>query len=69
MHTVFSLLRIKGLYTFRSLRAHPQEVLHRVTWYFACVLCQLAAPGLEFHPKTGAASRHNMHAIYQVTLV
>jgi hypothetical protein len=28
-----------------------------------CVLCQLAAPGLEFHSNPGAAKRHNMHAI------
>jgi hypothetical protein len=26
------------------------------TWYSACVLCQLAAPGLEFHSNPGAAS-------------
>jgi hypothetical protein len=25
MHFLFSLLRIKGLYTFRALLAHPQE--------------------------------------------
>jgi hypothetical protein len=29
MHFVFSLLRIKGLYMFRTLLAHPQEVLHK----------------------------------------
>jgi hypothetical protein len=26
---LFSLLRIKGLYTFRVLLAHPQEALHK----------------------------------------
>jgi hypothetical protein len=26
---LFSLLRIKGLYMFRALLAHPQEVLHK----------------------------------------
>jgi hypothetical protein len=46
MHFLFNLLRIKGLYMFRALLAHPQEVLHNVTWYIACVLCQLAEPGL-----------------------
>jgi hypothetical protein len=35
---------------FRALLARPQEALHNGTWYIACVLCQLAAPGLEFHP-------------------
>jgi hypothetical protein len=29
MHSLFSLLRIKGLYMFRALLAHPQEVLHK----------------------------------------
>jgi hypothetical protein len=27
MHFLFSLLRIKGLYIFRVLLAHPQEIL------------------------------------------
>jgi hypothetical protein len=29
MHSLFSLLRIKGLYMFRALLAHPQEALHK----------------------------------------
>jgi hypothetical protein len=29
MHFFFNLLRIKGLYVFRALLAHPQEVLHK----------------------------------------
>jgi hypothetical protein len=29
MHFSFSLLRIKGLYIFRALLAHPQEVLNK----------------------------------------
>jgi hypothetical protein len=29
MHFSFNLLRIKGLYMFRSLLAHPQEPLHK----------------------------------------
>jgi hypothetical protein len=29
MHFSFSLLRIKGLYMFRALLAHPQEALHK----------------------------------------
>jgi hypothetical protein len=40
---LFSLLRIKGLYMFRALLAHPQEVYTNGTWYTACVLCQLTA--------------------------
>jgi hypothetical protein len=29
MHFLFSLLRIKGLFMFRALLAHPQEALHK----------------------------------------
>jgi hypothetical protein len=29
MRFLFSLLRIKGLYMFRELLAHPQEALHK----------------------------------------
>jgi hypothetical protein len=29
MHFLFNLLRIKGLYMFRALLAHPQEVPHK----------------------------------------
>jgi hypothetical protein len=29
MHFLFSLLRIKGLYMFRALLAHPQEALYK----------------------------------------
>jgi hypothetical protein len=46
-HFLFNLLRIKGLYTFRTLLDYPQESLHSGTWYIVCVLCQLAAPGLQ----------------------
>jgi hypothetical protein len=30
MHFLFNLLRIKGLYMFRALPAHPQEFLHKL---------------------------------------
>jgi hypothetical protein len=46
-HFLLSLLRIKGLYTFRALLAHLQEALHKGTWYIACVLCQFAAPAAK----------------------
>jgi hypothetical protein len=66
MHFLFSLLRIKGLYMFPALLAHPQEALHSGTWYTACVLsvgCSQDWSG------TGAANWHNTHAIYQVLFV
>jgi hypothetical protein len=39
MHFLFSLLRIKGLYMFQALLAHPQEALHkRHLVYCVCVM-------------------------------
>jgi hypothetical protein len=36
MHFLFSLLRIKGLYMFRALLAHPQEAVYK--WHLVyCV--------------------------------
>jgi hypothetical protein len=29
LHFLFSLLRIKGLYMFRALLAHPREMMHK----------------------------------------
>jgi hypothetical protein len=47
-HFLFSLLRIKTSTCFEHymliLRRRPTSG----TWYIACVLCQLAAPGLEW---------------------
>jgi hypothetical protein len=39
---------------FRALLAHPQEALHKSTWYIAYVLCQLAAPRMEWNSNPGA---------------
>jgi hypothetical protein len=39
MHFLFSLLRIKCIYMFRGLLAHPQEVLHKLHLvYCVCVM-------------------------------
>jgi hypothetical protein len=38
MYILFNLLRIKGLYIFRALLAHPQEALHIRHLIIACVL-------------------------------
>jgi hypothetical protein len=36
MHLLFNLLKIKGLYMFRALRAHPHEALNK--WHLVyCV--------------------------------
>jgi hypothetical protein len=41
MHFLFNLLRIKGLYMFQALLAHPQEARHQrhlVYVYCVCVM-------------------------------
>jgi hypothetical protein len=43
MHFSLSLLRIKGLYMFRTLLAHPQEVLHKRHLVY-CVTAIAAQP-------------------------
>jgi hypothetical protein len=49
MHFLFSLFSIKGLYMFRALPAHPQEVLRkRHLVYCTCVMsagCTRVNPG------------------------
>jgi hypothetical protein len=60
MHFSFSLLGIMGLYMFRALLAHPQEVLHKWHLDCVCVLCQLAAPGLKFHQNFNPGVLYNL---------
>jgi hypothetical protein len=47
MHFLFNLLRIKGLYMFPALLAHPQEGLHKRHLVYCVRVSQLAAPELE----------------------
>jgi hypothetical protein len=61
MHFLFSLLTINGLYMFRALLAHSQEVLHKRH----LVKVEL----FQFHFNPGAANWYNTHAIYQMPLV
>jgi hypothetical protein len=76
MHFLFSLLRIKGLYVFRALLAHPQEGLHKQHLIYCVVFCQLegtrigtGASDTSSALTLVAANWHNTHAIYQVPFV
>jgi hypothetical protein len=40
MHFPFNLLRIKGLYMFRALLAHPQVALNK--WHLAYCMCVMS---------------------------
>jgi hypothetical protein len=77
MQFLFSLLRIKGLYMFRALLAHPQEALHkRQLVYCMRVMSTQTAVGIlhacyvswlhQDFSGTGAAYIHNTHAVYQL---
>jgi hypothetical protein len=58
MYFLFSLLRMKDLYMFRALLAHPQEVLHkRHLVYCLRVISVLVQPA------------DNTHAVHQVTFL
>jgi hypothetical protein len=48
MHISFNLLRIKGLYTFRALLAHPQEPLNKRHLSY-CVRLMSDVAQLQFH--------------------
>jgi hypothetical protein len=59
-HFLFSLLRIKGVYMFRALLAHPQEAFHKRHLVYCVRVMSVGCTRIDvFHT----------HAIYQVPLV
>jgi hypothetical protein len=52
MHFLYNLLRIKSLYMFRALIAHPQEKLHKRHFVYGVrvMSVELAAPELVYTP-------------------
>jgi hypothetical protein len=63
MHFLFNLLRIKGLYMFRTLLAHPQEALHKrlLVYRVRVMLVGCTRIGVElvshqFHANPGATN-------------
>jgi hypothetical protein len=67
MHFLFNVLRIKALYMFQALPAHPQEVLNK--WHLVYfVRCYVSWVHQDWS-GTGAANWHNTHTIYQVPFV
>jgi hypothetical protein len=56
MQFVFSLLRIKGLYMFRELLAHPQEALHKRHLVYCVRVMSVGCTG------TGLELRHQFHS-------
>jgi hypothetical protein len=64
MHFLFSLLRIKGLYMFRALLAHLQEVLHKLHVAYCVRVMSVGC----YQGWSGTPLR-NTHAIYHVQFV
>jgi hypothetical protein len=60
MHFLFNLLRIKGLYMFRALVPHSQEVLHKRHWVYCVRVMSVGCTRIEVELA---------HAIYQVPFV
>jgi hypothetical protein len=73
MRFSFNLLRIKGLYMFRALLDHPQEVLHKRQ--FVCCMRTMSVDGVtiavkhQFHFNLGTANLLYTNALYQVPFV
>jgi hypothetical protein len=63
-----NLLRIKGLYMFRALLAHPQEVLHKLHLVY-CVRAISVGCGTVAVKSQLTANWHYTHAIYQMPFV
>jgi hypothetical protein len=47
MNFLFSLLRIKGLYMFQALLAHPQEALQKQHLVYCVRLMSVGCTGIE----------------------
>jgi hypothetical protein len=52
MHFSFNLLRIKSLYMFRALLAHPQEALHKRQLVYCVRVMSVGCATIAFQPLT-----------------
>jgi hypothetical protein len=52
MHFSFSLLRIKGLYMFRALLAHPQDTLHKWHLVYCMRVMSVGHTRIEAKPQS-----------------
>jgi hypothetical protein len=63
MHFVFSLLRIKGLYIFRALLAHGQEVLHKRHLVYCVRVMSVGCTRIEVLPCCSSVLMHGQRNI------
>jgi hypothetical protein len=66
MHFSFSILRIKGLYMFRTLHVYPQEALHKQHLVY-CVRMSVGCATIAL--QSWHCQRYYTHAIYEVPFV
>jgi hypothetical protein len=65
MHFLFDLLRIKGLYMFRAILAHTQEVLHkRYLVYCVRVMSDSASGWFSLHALQNSCIALTQHVLY-----
>jgi hypothetical protein len=72
IHFLFSLLRIRGLYMFRTLLTHPEKALHKRFFVYCMNVISVGCTRINVgmvHFNPGAASCCNSHAIYPEQLV
>jgi hypothetical protein len=64
MYFSLNLLRIKGIYVFRALLAHPQEALYK-----RHLVCCFRIMSFGWNSNRGIGNWHCTHASYQVPFV
>jgi uncharacterized protein YrrD len=57
MHFLFSLLRIKDLYMFQALLAHPQEVLHKRCLIYCVRVISIGCTRIEVEIQSWCSQR------------
>jgi hypothetical protein len=61
MHFLFNLLKIKGLYMFRALLAHPQEALNK--WHLVFCVCVMSVGRIMVQPTDITRSQYTKYCL------
>jgi hypothetical protein len=69
IHFSFSLLRIKGIYMFPALLAHPQEVLYKRYLVYCVRIMSVDCGMIAVKLQSWHSQLHYTHAVYQVPFV
>jgi hypothetical protein len=66
MHFSFSLMRIKGLYMFRVLLAHPQEALNKRHLVYCVRMMSVGCGTVAVKQQSCHSHWHYTHVMYQM---